>query len=45
MAGAAPLTLTAQGAVAQQEWRIGSLLHRLDAFLRPFLTHPYQVGV
>ena len=31
-----------QGAVAQQEWRIGSLLHRLDAFLRPFLTHPYQ---
>ena len=31
-----------QGAVAQQEWRIGALLHRLDAFLRPFLTHPYQ---
>lgn len=31
-----------QGAVAQQEWRIGSLLHRLDVFLRPFLTHPYQ---
>lgn len=31
-----------QGAMAQQEWRIGSLLHRLDHFLKPFLTHPYQ---
>ena len=31
-----------QGAVAQQEWRIGSLLRRLSAFLRPFLTHRYQ---
>ena len=32
-----------QGALAQQEWRIGSLLHKLDRFLSPFLTHPYQV--
>ena len=31
-----------QGAMAQQEWRVGSLLHRLDQFLKPFLTHPYQ---
>jgi len=31
-----------QGAIAQQEWRVGSLLHRLDQFLKPFLTHPYQ---
>ena len=31
-----------QGAMAQQEWRIGSLLHQLDRFLVPFLTHPYQ---
>ena len=28
--------------MAQQEWRIGSLLHQLDRFLSPFLTHPYQ---
>ena len=32
-----------QGALAQQEWRIGSLLHKLDRFLSPYLTHPYQV--
>jgi len=31
-----------QGAMAQQEWRVGSLLYRLDQFLKPFLTHPYQ---
>ena len=31
-----------QGAMAQQEWRIGSLLHQLDRFLVPYLTHPYQ---
>eukprot|EP00092_Neocalanus_flemingeri_P031411 GFUD01034116.1.p1 GENE.GFUD01034116.1~~GFUD01034116.1.p1 ORF type:complete len:1998 (+),score=527.07 GFUD01034116.1:71-6064(+) len=31
-----------QGAMAQQEWRVGGLLHRLDRFLNPFLTHPYQ---
>merc|ERR1719186_2323673 len=33
---------TLQGGLAQQEWRVGHLLHRLDKFLRPFLTHPYQ---
>ena len=33
-----------QGAMAQQEWRIGTLLHQLDRFLSPYLTHPYQVG-
>jgi len=33
---------TLQGGLAQQEWRVGQLLHRLDTFLRPFLTHPYQ---
>jgi hypothetical protein len=31
-----------QGGLAQQEWRVGNLLHRLDKFLQPFLTHPYQ---
>lgn len=31
-----------QGSLAQQEWRVGELLHRLLAFLKPFLTHPYQ---
>lgn len=31
-----------QGAMAQQEWRIGTLLHKLDQFLNPYLTHPYQ---
>ena len=31
-----------QGAMAQQEWRIGTLLHQLDKFLSPYLTHPYQ---
>eukprot|EP00094_Tigriopus_californicus_P000230 TCALIF_00223-PA protein Name:"Similar to psme4 Proteasome activator complex subunit 4 (Xenopus laevis)" AED:0.06 eAED:0.06 QI:66/0.84/0.71/1/0.84/0.85/14/306/1826 len=31
-----------QGSLAQQEWRAGELLHRLLAFLKPFLTHPYQ---
>ena len=31
-----------QGAMAQQEWRIGALLHQLDKFLTPYLTHPYQ---
>ena len=33
---------TLQGALAQQEWRVGSLLHRLDTFLRPALNHPFQ---
>jgi len=31
-----------QGALAQQEWRAGNLLHRLVAFLMPFCAHPYQ---
>ena len=32
-----------QGVMAQQEWRAGELLHRLLDFLKPYLTHPYQV--
>ena len=31
-----------QGGIAQQQWRIGELCHRLVEFLRPFLTHPYK---
>ena len=31
-----------QGGIAQQEWRIGELCHRLVEFLKPFLTHPYK---
>ena len=31
-----------QGAMAQQEWKVGHLLFQLDEFLSPFLTHPYQ---
>jgi proteasome activator subunit 4 len=31
-----------QGVVAQQRWRVGELLHRLLAFLKPFLNHPYH---
>ena len=31
-----------QGAIAQQEWRVGYLLDKLDNFLNPFLTHPYH---
>ena len=31
-----------QGAIAQQEWRVGYLLNKLDNFLNPFLTHPYH---
>ncbi len=31
-----------QGAVAQQEWRAGRMLHRLLEFLRPYCSHPYQ---
>ncbi len=31
-----------QGALAQQEWRAGNLLHRLMSFLRPFCSHPYE---
>jgi len=31
-----------QGAMAQQEWRCGSLLHKLDHFLGPYLNHPYH---
>jgi hypothetical protein len=30
-----------QGGIAQQEWRIPELLHRLLAFLGPYLKHPY----
>lgn len=32
-----------QGALAQQEWRVGQLLNRLLSFLAQYLTHPYQV--
>ena len=31
-----------QGVLAQQKWRVGDLLHRLLAFLVPFLDHPYH---
>ena len=31
-----------QGAMAQQEWKVGYLLFQLDSFLSPFLTHPYH---
>ena len=31
-----------QGVLAQQKWRVGDLLHRLLAFLMPFLDHPYH---
>ncbi len=31
-----------QGAVAQQEWRAGRMLHRLMDFLRPYCSHPYK---
>ena len=31
-----------QGALAQQEWRVGQLLNRLLDFLKQYLTHPYQ---
>ena len=31
-----------QGGMAQQEWRIGELCHRLNDFLKPYLTHPFK---
>ncbi|XP_065338507.1 proteasome activator complex subunit 4A-like isoform X2 [Cloeon dipterum] len=31
-----------QGALNQHEWRIPELLHRLLAYIKPFLTHPFQ---
>ena len=31
-----------QGGIAQQEWRIGELCHKLNEFLKPFLTHPFK---
>ena len=31
-----------QGGIAQQEWRVGELCHRLNEFLKPFLTHPFK---
>ena len=31
-----------QGGIAQQEWRVGELCHRLNDFLKPFLTHPFK---
>ena len=31
-----------QGALAQQEWRVPTLMSQLLTFMRPFLTHPYQ---
>ena len=31
-----------QGGIAQQEWRVAELLHRLVDFMRPYLSHPYQ---
>jgi len=31
-----------QGGLAQQEWRIGELCHRLNDFLKPYLTHPFK---
>ena len=31
-----------QGAMAQQEWRCGTLLKNLKSFLDPFLNHPYH---
>jgi hypothetical protein len=31
-----------QGAIAQQEWRAGKMLHRLMDFLKPYCSHPYQ---
>ena len=34
-----------QGGIAQQEWRVAELLHRLVDFMRPYLSHPYQVCV
>ncbi|XP_076047764.1 proteasome activator complex subunit 4-like isoform X2 [Oratosquilla oratoria] len=31
-----------QGGIAQQEWRIAELCHRLLEYLKPHLAHPYQ---
>ena len=31
-----------QGALAQQEWRVAILLHRLKDYLAPFLKHPFK---
>ena len=31
-----------QGAVAQQEWRVAELLHRLQTYLTSHLQHPYK---
>merc|ERR1719273_635584 len=31
-----------QGGIAQQEWRVGELCHRLNDFLKLFLTHPFK---
>ena len=31
-----------QGAFNQHVWRMGSVAHRLLAYLRPFLNHPFQ---
>ncbi|XP_071746308.1 LOW QUALITY PROTEIN: proteasome activator complex subunit 4 [Lepeophtheirus salmonis] len=31
-----------QGFLSQQEWRVGHLLHELNNFLKPFLTHPFK---
>lgn len=33
---------TLQGALNQQVWRVSQLMHRLVAYLAPYLTHPFQ---